>query len=57
MDFKTKRKELNMTQTEVARQVGVSLTSYQCWERGVMNPAGDNKKNLYKLFGILEKLV
>lgn len=54
MDFKKRRKELKLTQSEVAKKVGVSLTSYQCWERGVMNPAGKNKKKLYKLFGIVE---
>lgn len=54
MDFKTKRKELKLTQSDVAKKVGVSLTSYQCWERGVMNPAGENKKALYKLFGIVQ---
>ena len=54
MDFKTKRNELKMTQTDVAKHVGVSLTAYQCWERGAMNPLGENKERLYKLFGIVE---
>lgn len=54
MDFKTKRKELKLTQSDVAKKVGVSLTAYQCWERGVMKPKGENKKNVYKLFGFID---
>lgn len=48
--FKEKRNALGMTQTEVAVAVGVSLTSYQLWERGASYP---NEENQIKLFEVL----
>ena len=47
--LKQLRKEKGMTQTEVAVAVGVSLTSYQLWERGAMKPNPENKKKLDKV--------
>jgi transcriptional regulator with XRE-family HTH domain len=44
--LKAIRKELGFTQIEVAKKVGVSLTSYQLWERGVSKPNEENMKKL-----------
>ena len=52
MDLRKLRDEHKMTQSEVARKVGVSLMSYQLWERGVMNPSEQNKEKLEKLFKV-----
>lgn len=40
------RNKLGMTQVEVARAVGVSLSTYLLWERGVSNPNEENAKKL-----------
>lgn len=50
--IKSRRKELGMTQIEIALAVGVSLTSYQLWERGVMYPKEKNEKKLLKVLKI-----
>jgi len=50
-NLKEARKTKGMTQTEVAVAVGVSLTSYQLWERGVSKP---NSENEVKLKDVLE---
>jgi transcriptional regulator with XRE-family HTH domain len=52
MDLKKIRLEQGMTQTQVAAAVGVSLTAYLLWERGVGKPTEENKEKLYKTLGI-----
>ena len=52
MDLKERRKELELTQTELAIKVGVSLFTIQCWERGVTTPTPENKEKLYKALEI-----
>ena len=52
MDLRKLRDEHKMTQSDVARKIGVSLMSYQLWERGVMNPSEQNKEKLEKLFEV-----
>jgi transcriptional regulator with XRE-family HTH domain len=49
-NLKTERKAMEMTQIEVAKKVGVSLTTYQLWERGVSKPNEENLVNLKKVF-------
>lgn len=55
MDLKKIRKEKGFTQSDVAKQVGVSLTSYQLWERGVSKPNPDNFFKLVEVLGISTK--
>jgi len=43
-----------MSQSDVARAVGVSLMTYQLWERGNMNPNPENKAKLYEVLDIKE---
>ena len=50
-NLKEKRIELGMTQSQVAKQVGVSLMSYQLWERQVTKP---NDIKYYKLKKVLK---
>lgn len=45
------RLERKMTQLEVSKEVGVSIMSYQGWERGGFKP---NSENLKKLSEVLE---
>ena len=49
-NLKELRVERGLTQADVARKVGVSLTAYLVWERGVGNP---NEENMQKLKEVL----
>ncbi|MHA1304075.1 MAG: helix-turn-helix domain-containing protein [Candidatus Heimdallarchaeaceae archaeon] len=48
--IKELRKANKLSQVELARRVGVSITSVQLWEKGGMNP---NEENLIKLKKVL----
>ena len=52
MNIKELRKELGLTQVEVAKQVGVSLSAYLLWERGVSNPTPENLEKLKKVLQV-----
>jgi transcriptional regulator with XRE-family HTH domain len=54
--MKDKRLALKLTQTDVAIAVGVSLVTYQLWERGVTTPTPENQKKLDKILRIEEGL-
>jgi len=54
MNLKEIRIAKGMTQTQVAAAVGVSLTAYLLWERGVGKPNEENRKKLYQVLGIKE---
>lgn len=45
---KKARSEKAMTQTEVARTIGVSLSGYRTWESGAGRPNPENLKKLEK---------
>ena len=53
MKLKKMRKVHELTQLDVALGVGVSLMTYQLWERGANNP---NPENLEKLERFFEEL-
>ena len=46
MNIKQRRKELKLTQTQLAIKVGVSLVTIQNWERGVTTPSDENLAKL-----------
>ena len=48
-NLKQKRIELGMTQSQIAKAVGVSLLAYQMWERGLSQPNDLNKHKLEKV--------
>jgi len=50
--MKDHRLELKLTQADVALAVGVSLTTYQLWEKGVTTPTPENLKKLNSVLGI-----
>lgn len=52
MDLLNLRKIAGLTQVEVAVKVGVSLTSYQLWEKGVSKPNEENLKKLKDVLGV-----
>lgn len=53
--YRQAREAKGLTQTDVAKQVGVSLTSYQLWEREVSKPNSDNEKKLNEVLGLGDK--
>ena len=49
--LKARRKELKLTQKEIAEQLGVSFQAYSAWERGVKEPS---KEKVFQLENILK---
>ena len=49
--LKTRRKELKLTQKEIAEQLGVSFQAYSAWERGIKEPS---KEKVAQLENILK---
>lgn len=49
MDIKKLRKSKKLTQVQVAKAVGVSITSFQLWEQGVTTPNAENMQKLIKV--------
>ena len=49
--LKARRKELKLTQKEIAEQLGISFQAYSAWERGVKEPS---KEKVGQLENILK---
>ena len=49
--LKARRKELKLTQREIAEQLGISFQAYSAWERGVKDPS---KEKVAQLENILK---
>jgi repressor LexA len=52
MNLKEQRTKLGLTQASVAVAVGVSLTGYQNWEKGLSKPSEENMKKLKEVLKI-----
>ena len=50
--LKARRKELKMTQKDIADQLGISYQAYSAWERGVKAPSKDKVKQLEKILRV-----
>lgn len=50
--LKDRRKELKLTQKDIADQLGISYQAYSAWERGVKAPSKDKVKQLEKIFKV-----
>lgn len=50
--LKARRKELKMTQKDIADKLGISYQAYSAWERGVKAPSKDKVKQLEKIFKV-----
>lgn len=51
---KEKRKELKLTQRDLAKRFGVSIVSIQNWENGVQEPSDENKDKIKKFLEEVE---
>ena len=49
--LKARRKELKLTQKEIAEQLGISFQAYSAWERGVKEPS---KEKVFQVENILK---
>ena len=49
--LKARRKELKLTQKEIAEQLGISFQAYSAWERGIKEPS---KEKVAQLENILK---
>ena len=50
--LKARRKELKMTQKDIADQLGISYQAYSAWERGVKAPSKEKVKQLEKILKV-----
>lgn len=50
-----KRKELGQTQINCAKHCGVSIVSYQNWERGICEPSENNMNKICEFLEINQR--
>lgn len=50
--LKARRKELKMTQKDIADRLGISYQAYSAWERGVKQPSREKVKQLEQILDI-----
>lgn len=50
--LKSRRKELKMTQKDIADQLGISYQAYSAWERGVKEPSKEKVQRLEQILRV-----
>ena len=50
--LKARRKELKLTQKEIAEKLGISFQAYSAWERGVKEPSEEKVSQLEKILKV-----
>ena len=50
--LKARRKELKLTQKEIAEQLGISFQAYSAWERGIKEPSKEKVAKLEKILKV-----
>ena len=50
--LKARRKELKMTQKDIADRLGISYQAYSAWERGVKKPSKEKVKQLEQILDV-----
>ena len=50
--IRSQREKKNLSQVEVVRQVGCSLTAYRLWEAGVSRPTGSRLEKLIEVLDL-----
>jgi transcriptional regulator with XRE-family HTH domain len=55
MNIRTLRMKLKLTQIDLAKKCGVSLTTLRNWESGVTTPSEDNMKKLNKALKVCDE--
>ena len=52
--LKARRKELKLTQKEIAEQLGISFQAYSAWERGIKEPSKEKVAQLEKILKVVK---
>ena len=50
--LKTRRKELKLTQKDIANQLDISYQAYSAWERGVKKPSNEKVQQLEQILNV-----
>ena len=50
--LKARRKELKMTQKDIADQIGITYQAYSAWERGVKKPSREQVQQLEQILNV-----
>ena len=50
--LKARRKELKMTQKDIANQLGITYQAYSAWERGVKKPSREKVQQLEQILNV-----
>lgn len=50
--LKARRKELKLTQKEIAEELGISFQAYSAWERGIKEPSKEKVTQLEKILKV-----
>lgn len=50
--LKARRKELQMTQKDIADRLGISYQAYSAWERGVKQPSKEKVQQLEQILNV-----
>ena len=50
--LKARKKELKMTQKDIADRLGISYQAYSAWERGVKKPSKEKLKQLEQILDV-----
>ena len=50
--LKIRRKELKLTQKDIADRLGISYQAYSAWERGVKQPSKEKVKQLEQILDV-----
>ena len=51
-ELKARRKELKLTQKEIAEQLGISFQAYSAWERGIKEPSKEKVSQLENILKV-----
>ena len=50
--LKARRKELKMTQKDIADQLGITYQAYSAWERGIKKPSREKVQQLEQILNV-----
>ena len=50
--LKARRKELKLTQKEIAEELGISFQAYSAWERGIKEPSQEKVAQLENILKV-----
>ena len=50
--LKARRKELKLTQKDIANQLGISYQAYSAWERGIKQPSKEKVEQLEQILDV-----